>query len=147
MIEEENLEKELEKDKESEYRQIRFSIDLEWYRDQERSFIALASSRLCPTCQEKKTPKSETALLNAIKQCCAKNERFFAPNLPLLEMVFRAFLANGNQPLSLEQLQSRLQQWLSYGSPPRDVPILKLKRMLGNDVYYGLRPVSPKGQE
>jgi hypothetical protein len=60
--------------------------------------------------------------------------------MPLMEMVFRLFLANGNQPLNLEQIQEQLQKWLGDSSNARDLSIPKLKRILDNDRYYGLRP-------
>jgi len=121
-------------------KQLYYFIDLDWYRQQERSFATLASSRLCPTSRKKEKTKSEAVLLRAIRQCCSKRDGFVTPNMPLLEMVFRAFLANGNQPLNLEQIQEQLQKWLGDSSNARDLSIPKLKRILDHDRYYGLRP-------
>ena len=120
--------------------QPRYFIDLSWYGEQERTFVTLAASRLCPASHGKETLKSETALLNTIKECCSKRERFVTPNMPLLEIIFRTFLANGNRPLSLEQLQAKLQQWMSDSSSPRDLSLRRLQRIINNDNYYGLRP-------
>jgi hypothetical protein len=61
--------------------------------------------------------------------------------MPLLEMIFRLLLANGNQPLELEQMQEQLQKWLGDTSNSRDLSVPKLKRILSNDQYYGLRSV------
>ena len=124
-----------------------YFIDMNWYQEQGRSFALLAASRLCPSSQKKKIPKSETALLNTIKQCCSKWEGFFTPNMPLAEMIFRLFLANGNKPLALEQIQGKLQQRLSDSSEPRDLYISKLKRVINEDRYYGLRPITPPDVE
>jgi hypothetical protein len=120
--------------------QLRYFIDLEWYQRQERSLAILATSRLCPTSRKKEKTKSEAVLLRVIRQCCSKRDGFITPNMPLLEMVFRLFLANGNQPLNLEQIQEQLQKWLGDSSNARDLSIPKLKRILENDRYYGLRP-------
>jgi len=120
--------------------QYYFFIDLDWYQRQERSFATLAASRLCPTSRKKEKTKSEAVLLRAIKQCCSKRDGFITPNMPLLEMIFRIFLANGNQPLNLEQIQEQLQTWLGDSSSARDFSVAKLKRILENDRYYGLRP-------
>lgn len=117
----------------------RYSIDLSWYQEQERSFVLLATSRLCPSSQKKKLPKTDTAIFNTMKQCCSKSEEFITPDLPLTECIFRLFLANGNKPLSLEQIQSRLQQRLSDISGSRDLSIPKLQRILDSDRFYGLR--------
>jgi hypothetical protein len=128
--------------------QCRYHIDTTWFNDQERSFTMLASSRLCQASRKKKPPKSESALLSTIKQCCAKREDYILPNMPLLEMVFRLFLANNNQPLALGQIQERLEQRLSESAEPRDLSVSKLKRIIDNDRYYGLRPAaSDEGQE
>ena len=68
--------------------------------------------------------------------------------MPLLEMIFRLFLANGNKPLALEQIQEKLQQRLSDITEPRDLSISRLKRIIEEDHYYGLRPAAPtEGEE
>jgi hypothetical protein len=118
---------------------LRYFIDLDWYQQQERSFATLAESRLCPTSRKKEKTKSEAALLRTIRQCCSKRDGFITPNMPLLEMIFRLLLANGNQPLELEQMQEQLQKWLGDTSNARDLSVPKLKRILNNDRYYGLR--------
>lgn len=121
--------------------QCHYSIDMNWYQEQGRSFAVLAAGRLCPSSQKKKIPKSEAALLNTLNQCCSKWEGFITPDMPLLEMIFRLFLVNGNQPLALEQIQEKLRQSLSESSGARDLSIPKLKRIIDNDRYYGLSPV------
>jgi len=132
-----------ENDRDNGEAQCSYFIDMNWYQERGRSFTLLATSRLCPSSQKKKIPKSETALLNTMKQCCSKWEEFVTPNMPLLEMIFRLFLANSNQPLALEQIQEKLQQRLSDSSEPRDLSISKLKRIIDEDRYYGLRPATP----
>lgn len=128
--------------------QCHYHIDTTWFDDRERSFTMLASSRLCEASKKKKPPKSESALLSTIKQCCSKRDDYIAPNMPLLEMVFRLFLANSNQPLTLEQIQERLEQYLSESAEPRDLSVSKLKRIVDNDRYYGLRlAAADEGQE
>jgi len=126
--------------------QLRYFIDLDWYQQQERSFATLATSRLCAVSRKKEKTKSEAVLLRTIRQCCSKRDGFITPNMPLLEMVFRLFLANGNLPLNLEQIQEQLQKWLGDSSNARDLSIPKLKRILDNDRYYGLKP-APSEEE
>jgi hypothetical protein len=122
-----------------------YFVDLNWYKEQGRSFAILAASRLCPISRKKEKSKAEAALMRTIKQCCSKREGFLSSNMPLLEMVFRIFLANGNQPLKLGQIQEQLQQ-LGDISGTRDLSIPRLKRIIDNDQYYGLRPV-PENEE
>lgn len=52
----------------------------------------------------------------------------------LVESIFRAFLANGNQPLSSEQLGEQL------GRPAQTI----LRTLSGARVYRGIRPVVPE---
>jgi len=125
----------------------KYSIDLSWYQEQERSFVLLATSRLCPSSQKKKIPKTDTGIFNTMKQCCSKAEDFITPELPLTECIFRLFLANGNKPLSLEQIQARLQQRLSDISGSRDLSIPKLQRILNSDRFYGLRIAETDDEE
>ena len=43
-------------------------------------------------------------LLKAIQNCCSKSDDFITPGLPFQETIFRVFLANGNKPMTLEEL-------------------------------------------
>jgi len=124
----------------------RYFIDLDWYREQERSFARLASARLCPSSQKKKPPKTDAGLLNAVKQCCSKSDGYITPDMPLLECVFRLLLASGNKPLTLKQIQARLLQRAGDAAEPRDFSIPKLQRIIEHDTFYGLRPAEP-GEE
>ncbi len=117
----------------------RWFIDLEWYERSHRSFLTLAEHSLCPECRERmkegKLPAKK--LLSAIKDCCAKTEGFIPDSLPLLEAVFRLFLANGNQPLNLGQMAEELSERRGGGFYP-GLPQVLL-RVLQNDRYYGMR--------
>ena len=121
--------------------QRRYFIDLDWYRAQERSFVTLAAARMCASRHDKKALKSEAAILNALKQCCSKQQSFVAPGMPIQELIFRVFLANGNQPQDLRQIEDKLRQWLTPTGTLRDLSAEKLERIIGGDSYYGLRAV------
>jgi hypothetical protein len=127
-------------EKESVETRPRYFIDLKWYQKQGRSFATLATTRLCPTSRKKEKSKTDAGLLRVIKQCCAKREGFITPTMPLLEMIFRVLLANGNQPLELEQIQEQLRKYLG-DSHTKDISIPRLKRIIEHDQYYGLRQV------
>jgi hypothetical protein len=77
---------------------------------------------------------SAADLLSNIKDCCSKTPDFITGDLPVLESVFRLFLANGNQPLGLEELQKQLGERRGgdiYRTPveilPRQRPVLWAK--------------------
>jgi len=118
-------------------------IDLDWYQQNNRSFSALAQGHLCAKCRKqlnaegKEIPAAD--LLSTIKDCCGNEPGFITGQLPILESVFRLFLANGNQPLDLEELGKQLSERRGgdtyYTSPEI------LSRLLKSEQYYGLRPV------
>ena len=119
-------------------------IDLDWYQLNNRSFFTLARNCLCPQCcQRLKVEEGEIAvdnLLTAIKDCCSKESGFITGELPILESIFRLFLATGNQSLDLEELGKQLSERRS-GDPYR-TSVEMLSRLLANDQYYGLRQVA-----
>ena len=117
----------------------RWFIDLEWYERSHRSFSMLAERSLCPKCRKrlKDGKLSAKDIPSTIKGCCAKTEGFMPDNLPLLEAVFRLFLANGNQPLNLEQMAEELRERRGGGFYPNSPQVLY--RVLQNDRYYGLK--------
>jgi len=114
----------------------RWFIDLDWYKQNNRSFCALAQGCLCPKCCERlkegEIPAAE--LLTATRDCCSKTPDFITDRLPILESIFRLFLANGNQPLDLEELGKQLSEWRGRVTSPEI-----FSRLLENDQYYGLR--------
>jgi len=122
----------------------RWFIDLDWLEQHNRSFFALAQGCLCPKCRERlKVGKEEISaadLLSDIEDCCSKTPGFVTDKSPILDSIFRLFLANGNQPLDLEQLGKQLGEWRG-GDTYRTSPEI-LSRLIGNDQYYGLRQVS-----
>ena len=101
--------------------------------------MALVQGCLCPECRErlKEGEISAADLLTTIKDCCSKTPGFITGKLPILETIFRLFLANGNQPLDLEELRKQLSDWCggeTYGTSAQ-----VLSRLLDSDQYYGLR--------
>ena len=122
----------------------RWFIDLDWFQVSRRSFSALAQRCLCDKCrkqlnaEEKEIPLDE--LLPAIKNCCSNDSLFINNQLPILESIFRLFLANGNQPLDLGELSNQLSEWRG-GDTYHSTPNLIL-RLLKNDNYYGFQQVS-----
>lgn len=121
----------------------RYFIDLAWLEQHNRSLLALAQGCLCSKCLKKQKSGSELSnpdeLISHIRDCCAKSAEFITERLPILACIFRLFLANGNQPLSLEELSEQLAQ---YRSDSQRTSVDILARLLANERYYGIRPVS-----
>ena len=120
----------------------RWFIALDWYQQSNRSLSTLVESRLCSKCREHLEGRegSIEELLSNIRECCSKNPNFITPETPILESIFRLFLANGNQPLNLEELGERLRERRSGDIYPTSVEVLS--RLLHSDRCYGLREVS-----
>ncbi len=121
----------------------RWFIDLDWYQQNNRSLFLIVSSYLCPKCRErvkaKKRNISAADLLSTIKDCCSETPDFITSRLSIMESVFRLFLANGNQPLDLEELGKQLSERRDGDTYRTSSRILS--RLLDSDQYYGLRQV------
>jgi hypothetical protein len=118
-------------------------ISLDWFQRNNRSLAALIQVRLCPECAKKLGAKGNAAspetLISAVRNCCSRDASFINNQLPIMESAFRLFLANGNQPLELEELGRQLNQRRG-GDPYRTAPEILL-RLLKNDRYYGLQEI------
>jgi len=122
---------------------LRWFIDLDWLEQNNRSFLVLAQGCLCSRCRERlgesKGEISAADLISNIRDCCSQTPEFITDRLPVLESIFRLFLANGNQPLDLEELVKQLSEWRGDS---RRTPAEVLSRLLRNERYYGLRQVA-----
>jgi hypothetical protein len=125
----------------SEEAEQRWFIDLSWHRKNSRSFSILARDSLCAKCRKRLKNEELAAedLMANIKDCCSGAPEFINERVPLLQSVFRLFLANGNQPLKLEEMSQQLSQWRGGNDSRTSVEVLS--RLLASDRYHGLRPV------
>jgi hypothetical protein len=129
--------------------ETKFHIDYDWWRRENRDLKAYLISHLPPEKRaqfEGNAPQElidwidpETAevrrldaLQHAIAQA-ANDPNFLSEHTPLVDAVFRVFLANGNKPLSAEELSRYL---------PRRSPQLILRTLSSPTVYKGIRPVA-----
>ena len=124
-----------------------FQIDFEWWKESERDWHVYLRSLLCPAHQESLAGLEEGQMIDwveedtaevrevdgiqhALMSHCARQEDFVTQKTALVEAVFRLFLANGNQPISAEDLAVRM------GRPANTI----LTTLAGPRVYKGLRP-------
>jgi hypothetical protein len=130
----------MKEDIDAEQPKRRWFINLDWFLQSGRSFYTLAWGRLCPTHRKQlKAESGEPAasdVIAAISDCCSKTPGFVSSELPIMESIFRLFLANRNQPLDLEELSRQLNEWRG-GDSYRTSPEI-LSRLLESDQYYGL---------
>ena len=126
-----------------------FHIDFEWWKKNERDWHVYMRSLLCAEHQETFADleqgqtidwvdpataevKPVEGVQNALMTHCVKQPDFLTQQTALVEAVFRLFLANGNVPMSSQDLSTKLQ---------RPAEII-LRTLAGPRVYKGIRPYS-----
>lgn len=136
----------------------RYYIDPDWHQRKSRSFRVLLETRLCAGCQDRlgteveervTTVRKKGAVVQEarmspfpsnpiaqIRDCCSKTKDYVRPNMPLREAIFRVILANGNQPLDLEEICQQL-EWMGYGERARFISPATIQRLLETDDFYG----------
>jgi hypothetical protein len=128
-----------------------FHIDFDWWQETDSNWRIFLFGFLCEKHQEFFSDKSdsfkidavdpETAevlsvdgFLHTLMNHCAKMEDFIPDNLPLIGRIFRIFLANGNKPLTPQQLSEVVNK------PAQTI----LVTIGGYQVYKGIRPIQTK---
>lgn len=126
-----------------------FHIDFDWWKKSERDWHVYLRSLLCAEHQETFANVEEGQAIdwidpvtaevkpvegvqNALMTHCVKQPDFLTEQTAMVEAVFRIFLANGNIPMSSDELALRLKR------PPETI----LRTLVGARVYKGIRPYS-----
>jgi len=127
--------------------QTQYHIDFDWWRDNDRDWRVYLRNFLClehqqtfanlDTSEQVDWVDPDTAevqrvdgLQHILITHCAKQPTFITHQTTLVDSVFRLFLANGNIPLTPEELADQL------GRNSRTI----LKTLSGMRVYRGLSP-------
>lgn len=125
-----------------------FHIDFDWWKQNENDWHVFLRSMLCSEHQEAFANMEEGQMIDwvdpetaevkpvngiqhALMTHCALQPDFLNERTALVEAVFRLFLANGNVPMSAQELSARLNR------PAETI----LRTLAGPRVYHGLRPV------
>lgn len=143
--------------------EIRYFVDPQWYEQRGLVFGTVAQARLCSSCAAKLgsfveerypviDPKTKRVTfeyrrvpyaanpLPIIRDCCSRARDYITSETPLLEAIFRVFLANGNQPMTVSTVREHLLTYLPEMAALRsDYPVELLERMIRADRVYGLR--------
>ena len=121
----------------------RWAIDPGWFEANNRSLLALVRTSLCSKCRKRLDSGGKWGplddLMTAVKECCSNEPDYITGELPIMESVFRLFLANGNQALDLIELGRQLSERRGVDTYRTSVEILS--RLLKYDKYYGIRQV------
>lgn len=125
-----------------------YHVDFDWWQKNENDWHVHMSSLLCDEHRamfatleggelidfvdpETAEVRSMDGIQQSILSHCALQPGFVTGQTALVEAVFRTFLANGNSPLSSQQLAERL------GRPANTI----LVTLSGARVYRGIRPI------
>ncbi len=124
-----------------------FHIDFDWWQENDRSWQVYLRSLLCETHRAAFEDLATDELLDVVDPVtaevrsvngvqhilmthCALEPDFLTAQTSLVESIFRLFLANGNQPMSANEMAQAL------GRPPHTI----LRTISGPRVYRGIRP-------
>jgi len=128
-----------------------FHIDFEWWKQEGRDLHAYLLSQVPAEARdayaeldgdalvdsvdpEMGEVKREDGLLLRVRSMARQQSDFVNDRTSIIDAVFRIFLINDNQPLTVSELSKRLN---------RDASLI-LRTLSGNQVYKGLRPVVEK---
>ena len=132
--------------------QTKFHIDYGWWDRESRALRVYLLSHLCSEHQAAFAAYAGDDLMDSVdaetgevqkvdglqytlRTHCVQQPEFLTAHTSLVDAVFRVFLANGNQPLSPEELAEKIHR------PGQGNTILRT--LAGQRVYKGLRPYVP----
>lgn len=125
----------------------KFRIDFDWWRQNDRDWQVYLYDYLCPE-HQKAFARSQAdqlvdwvdphtaevhrvaGLQHVLITHCAKQPDFITEHTAMIDAVFRLFLANGNTPLTPQELSVQL------GRPAETI----LRTLTAGRIYKGVRP-------
>jgi hypothetical protein len=127
--------------------QTRFHIDFDWWSRNDNDWHVYLRGNLCEMHQQAfanldaqeqvdwvdphtAEVQRVDGLQHVLISHCARQEEFITSHTALVDAAFRLFLANGNTPLTVQDLGERLNR----------PPLVILKTLVAGQVYRGLRP-------
>jgi hypothetical protein len=132
--------------------ETKFHIDYDWWRRADRDVEVFLRDYLCPEHQQALAGEeeelsfdfvdpetAEVRRLGGTQQVlmnhCARLPGYLTPDNTLVDSVFRILLANGNSPVTSNELSERL------GRPAQTI----LRTLSAPRVYKGIRPILESG--
>lgn len=125
-----------------------FHIDFDWWKQSESSWRIFLLGYLCADHQAAfgdsdenmvvdwvDPQTAEVRLVDGLQHVlithCAKQPEFVPAAAPMVDLVFRVLLANGNAPMTARELGESIHR------PPETI----LRTLAGVTVYKGIRPI------
>jgi len=133
---------------------IKFRIDYDWWNNVNRDLRVYLLSHLCPEHQEvfaeytgrdvvdwidprTAEVRQVDGLEHTLHSHCSLLPDYISPHTSLVDAVFRVFLANGNSPLTADELA---------GQTGRQADTIH-RTLSGGRIYKGICPVPSEGEE
>jgi hypothetical protein len=139
----------------------RYYIDERWFTDHNKSFRAVAQTRMCPACRKKIGTEVQERIptvdnrgrvvyemravpfaanpLGEIRRHCSKESDYITGETPITEAIFRVFLANSNQPIDVDGIVEQLANYVPPSERPRSFTAETIQRILDSSNSFGLR--------
>ena len=96
--------------------------------------------------EEEPTADSEVQpLIDLIIASSSHDADYLLPDTPLKEALFRILLANGNEPMSAEEISGILSERWAMSAYPRNLSPHVINRLLENSANYCIVPVEEPG--
>ncbi len=126
----------------------RFHIDMDWWKETRRDIRVYMRELLCDECRaefesfqgqeeidwvDEQTGEvtQVDGLWHSVRTCCSHKPNYITPSTPVIDAIFRTFIANGNKPLSARDLYELLD---------RRPPEMLLRMLTVGPIYMGIRP-------
>ncbi len=124
----------------------RYAIHMDAFEAAGLSFAFTVRNRRCWQCQQTlddmETPIGDAAEhMREIASCCSGKPDYLLPGTPLTEAVFRLLLANGNQPLTAEEIRGGLSVAWASVLYMKDLSDDLLVRLVEGENMYAIGPV------
>ena len=98
--------------------------------------------------EEEPTPDSDIQpYIDLIVASSSHDADYLLPDTPLKEALFRLILANGNQPMTADQISETLTQRWAMSAYPRNLTPHVINRILENSANYCIIPLADSPDE
>ncbi|MCX8251677.1 MAG: hypothetical protein OTJ98_07440 [Dehalococcoidia bacterium] len=127
----------------------RYAIDVKAFDASGKSFGFTVRNRRCWQCQQD-LDEMEVVIGDAkehmkeISSCCSAKPDYLLPGTPLTEAVFRLLLANGNKPMTSEEIRKGLGTAWSSVLYMKDLSDELLIKLVESENAYSIAPIRVK---
>jgi hypothetical protein len=127
----------------------RYAVDVKAFDASGKSFAFTVRNRRCWQCQQV-LDEMEVVIgdpkehMKEIASCCSAKPDYLLPGTPLTEAVFRLLLANGNKPMTAEEIRDGLGTAWSSVLYMKDLSDELLIKLVENENSYNIGPVPVK---